>query len=75
MTEATIVARQHHPKVKRWTRRMLLSSRVAIEKEKKLASKAARRGVPEMRQAEREALLPFRGCDPARTLALIGEDA
>jgi hypothetical protein len=62
-------------KVKQFTKRQLTRLRVARERElREQRAEAARMRTAWERKAAR-GLTIFKGCDPERTLALIGEDA
>ena len=75
MTEASgIVFKVPRRKTRAYTRRYLHRLADARARELKADSKAAREGYQASRAAYYRALVPFRGCDPERTLALIGEE-
>ena len=60
-------------KVQANTRKKLRRRRMIAAKEAKAAAKAARYSQQDSRQAART-LAVFEGCDPERTLALLGEE-
>ncbi len=73
MNEATIVLSKPRRKVRANTRRMLHSARAIVDKERKAAEKQARRSAQSSRSEEYSLRAPFKGCDPERTLALLGD--
>lgn len=75
MIEATVVFKARHRKVKRHTRKQLYRLAYARREQDKATARTFSKD--QARSARREARLtaPFEGCDPERTLRLIGEEA
>jgi hypothetical protein len=62
-------------KVQAWTRSKLYRRRESARLEAKLADRASRRKAKSASWKDQKREAAFEGCDPARTLALVGEDA
>lgn len=74
MTEATIWFKKPKHKTQAWTRKKLWRERRAVALEDKKASRLdIKRGLQSARREARVTAV-FVGCDPVRTLKLIGEE-
>lgn len=74
MTDPALALPVPRRKTKRFTRKQLHRARAAVEKERKAQAKAEKfAALREARRPDR-ALAVFVGCDPERTLALLGEE-
>ena len=74
MYEAVLRNKAAHPKTKRHTRRQLHQLHAVVWKEQKRAAKREAKRLQHTARRETRVLGVFEGCDPERTLALIGEE-
>lgn len=74
MVEAMIVARTVRKKVKRFTRKQRHALHVTMVREARASAKSDLRAAQASARRESRVLEVFKGCDPVRTLALLGEE-
>lgn len=75
--KAVVVMRSGRQGQKRrgYTTRQRTADRRRAQKETRAEARAARNAARALERKGRRSTIAFRGCDPERTLALLGEDA